>query len=109
MDKYALLNILLAFTTGILAIVSATQHKDVDLKPYEKKKVYLAKSIAIYIGITACLICLFSEEQAGEHMMLANKWTIVLTLALIGELLTGYFVNKKCHPREWETPDEKSE
>ena len=79
-----------------------------DLKPYEKRKVYLAKSIAIYIGITACLICLFSEEPAGEHMMLANKWTIVLTLALIGEILTDYFVTKKCHPKEWETPDQKS-
>ena len=109
MDKYALLNILLAFSTGILAILSAIQHKDVDLKPYEKRKVYLAKSIAIYIGITACLICLFSEEPAGEHMMLANKWTIVLTLALIGEVLTDYFVTKKCHPKEWETPDQKSE
>ena len=109
MDKYALLNILLAFSTGILAVLSVTQHKDVDLKPYEKRKVYLAKSIAIYIGITACLICLFSEESAGEHMMLANKWTIVLTLTLIGELLTDYFVGKKCHPKEWEAPDQKSE
>lgn len=101
MIKWALLNILLAFTTGIIAILSASRHKDVDLKPFEKRKVYLAKSIAIYIGITACLICLFSEHSI-EQMLVADKWTIVLALCLIGELLTDYFVGKKCHPKDWE-------
>ena len=101
MNKWALLNILLAFATGLIAVISASRHKDIHLKPFEKRKVYLAKSIAIYIGITACLICLFSEQPAGEHMLVADKWTIVLTLCLIGELLTDYFVGKKCHPHEW--------
>ncbi len=101
MIKWALLNILLAFATGIIAILSASRHKDIDLKPFEKRKVYLAKSIAIYIGIVACLICLFSEQPAGEHMMLADKWSIILAMCLIGELLTDYFVGKKCHPKEW--------
>ena len=58
MIKWALLNILLAFTTGIIALLSVSRHKDIDLKPYEKRKVYLAKSIAVYIGIVACLVCL---------------------------------------------------
>lgn len=101
MIKWALLNILLAFSTGIIAILSASRHKDIDLKPFEKRKVYLAKSIAIYIGIVACLICLFSEQPAGEHMMLADKWSIILAMCLIGELWTDYFVGKKCHPKEW--------
>lgn len=101
MIKWALLNILLAFATGIIAILSASRHKNINLKPFEKRKVYLAKSIAIYIGIVACLICLFSEQPAGEHMLVADKWSIILTMCLIGELLTDYFVGKKCHPKDW--------
>lgn len=99
--KWALLNILLAFTTGVLAIISASRHKDIYLKPFEKRKVYLAKSIAVYIGVVACLVCLFSEQPVGEHMLVADKWTIVLVCFLIGELFTDYFVSKKCHPKEW--------
>ena len=101
MIKWALLNILLAFATGLIAILSASRHKDINLKPFEKRKVYLAKSIAIYIGLVSCLICLFSEKPLGEELLVADKWTIVLTLCLIGELLTDYFVGKKCHPQEW--------
>ena len=108
MVRWALLNILLAFATGIIAMLSASKHKDVDLKPYEKRKVYLAKSIAIYIGLIACLICLFSEQEVGEQLLVADRWTIILSLCLIGELLTDYFVSKKCHPKDWEhkTPEE---
>ena len=108
MVRWALLNILLAFTTGIIAMLSASKHKDVNLKPYEKRKVYLAKSIAIYIGLIACLICLFSEQEVGEQLLVADRWTIILSLCLIGELLTDYFVSKKCHPKDWEhkTPEE---
>lgn len=101
MIKWALLNILLAFSTGVIAIMSVGRHKDIYLKPFEKRKVYLAKSIAVYIGIVSCLVCLFSEQPVGEHMLVADKWTIILVFFLIGELLTDYFVGKKCHPREW--------
>ena len=38
MIKWALLNILLAFSTGVIAILSASRHKDIDLKPFEKRK-----------------------------------------------------------------------
>jgi len=107
MNKWALLNILLTFGTGLIAMISASKHKDVDLTPYEKRKVYLAKSIAIYVAIVACLICLFSEQPAGAHMLLADKWTIVLIFFLIGELLTDYFVGKKCHPKDWEHKDKQ--
>ena len=108
MIKWALLNILLAFATGLIAILSASRHKDIHLKPFEKRKVYLAKSIAVYIGLVACLICLFSEKPLGEEILVADKWTIVLTMCLIGELLTDYFVGKKCNPKDWEhkTPEE---
>ena len=101
MIKWALLNILLAFATGIIALLSVSRHKDINLKPYEKRKVYIAKSIAIYIGIVACLVCLFSERQTGAHMLVADKWSIVLFFFLIGEMLTDYFVVKKCHPKDW--------
>jgi cell division protein FtsW (lipid II flippase) len=106
MVKWALLNILLAFATGIIAILSASRHKDVNLTPYEKRKVYLAKSIAIYIGIVSCLVCLFSEQPVGALMLVADKWSIILLFLLIGELLTDYFVGKKCHPKDWEKTSE---
>lgn len=101
MIKWALLNILLAFTTGVIALLSVSRHKDIDLKPFEKRKVYLAKSIAVYIGIIACMICLFSEQSTNMGMLVADKWSIVLLFFLIGELLTDYFVAKKCHPKQW--------
>ena len=100
MVKWALLNILLAFTTGVIALLSVSRHKDIDLKPFEKRKVYLAKSIAVYIGIVACLICLFSEQPTGMHILVADKWSIILFFFLIGALITDYFVAKKCHPKQ---------
>ena len=106
MNNWALLNILLAFTTSVIAILAASRHKDVHLKPYEKRKVYIAKSIALYIGIVACLICLFSERPRGEQMLVADRWTIILLFFLIGEILTDYFVSKKCHPKDWEETSE---
>ena len=106
MIKWALLNILLAFATGIIALLSVSRHKDIDLKPYEKRKVYLAKSIAIYIGIVSCLVCLFSEQPIGANMLVVDKWSIILLFLLIGELLTDYFVGKKCHPKDWEKTSE---
>lgn len=106
MVKWALLNILLAFATGIIAILSASKHKDVNLTPYERRKVYLAKSIAVYIGIVSCLVCLFSEQPVGAQMLVADKWSIILLFLLIGELLTDYFVGKKCHPKDWEKTSE---
>ena len=60
MVKWALLNILLAFSTGVIALLSITRHKDADLKPYEKRKLYIAKRIAVYIGIVASLDYLFT-------------------------------------------------
>ena len=102
MNSWAFLNILLAFATGLIAVLSASKHKDVDLNPYEKRKVYLVKSIAIYIGIVACLVCLFSEHAPCDQMLVADKWTIILVFFLIGELLADYFVSKKCHPKDWE-------
>ena len=101
MIKWALLNILLAFATGIIALLSVSRHKDIDLKKKKKRKVYLAKSIAVYIGIVACLICLFSEQPTGMHILVADKWSIILFFFLIGALFTDYFVAKKCHPKQW--------
>ena len=107
MTNWALLNVLLAFATGIIAILSASKHKDVHLSAYEKQKVYLAKSIAVYIGIVACLVCLFSEQPVGIRMLLVDRWTLILFFLLIGELLTDYFVGKQCHPKDWEHDENK--
>lgn len=107
MTNWALLNVLLAFATGIIAILSASKHKDVHLNAYEKRKVYLAKSIAIYIGIVSCLVCLFSEQSVSMHMLLADRWTLILFFLLVGELLTDYFVGKQCHPKDWEHDENK--
>lgn len=101
MIKWALLNIMLTFATGLIAILSVSRHKDEDLGSFEKKKVYLAKSIAIYIAIVACLVCLFSEQPVGTNLLLADKWTIVLIFFLVGELLTDYLVGKRCRPKDW--------
>ena len=102
MIKWALLNILIAFTTGIFAILSASKHIDVNLPPEERKKAYLIKSISVYVGIITFLICFFSKGNIGSEILVADEWTIVLALCLGGELLADYFVSKKCHPREWE-------
>ena len=104
MVKWALLNILLTFATGFVAMLSVSKHSDEDLDSFGKKKVYLAKSIAIYIATVACLICLFSERPLGAQMLLADKWTIILMFFLIGEVLTDYLVGKKCRPKDWKNP-----
>ena len=102
MIKWTLFNMLLSFATSIIALLSMSKHIDLDLTQYEKRKAYLAKSIAIYIAIVSCLVCLFSERDAGTHLMLADRWTIILIFLLIGEIMTEYFVAKKCHPKDWD-------
>ena len=102
MIEWALLNILIAFTTGIFAILSASKHIDVNLSPEERRKAYLIKSICIYVGIITCLICFFSKGDIGSEILLADEWTIVLVLCFGGELLANYFVNKRCSPKDWE-------
>lgn len=97
MDNWALLNILLAFATGIIALVASVTRKDSDLEPFERRKVVIAKSVSIAVGIVACLVCLFSEQP--EPAQFADRWSVVLIILLGGEIVTVYFVNKKCHPR----------
>ena len=58
MIKWALLNILLAFATGVIALLSVSRHKDIDLKPFEKKKsIFSKKYCCIYWH--CCLFNLF--------------------------------------------------
>ena len=102
MIKWTLFNMLISFATSIIALLSISKHMDLNLTQYEKRKAYLAKSIAIYIAIVSCLVCLFSERAADTHMMLADRWTIILIFLFIGELMTDYFVSKKCHPKDWD-------
>lgn len=96
--NYAVFNILIAFATSILSLVSISRRKDTDLQPFEIRKVYIAKSIALEIGIVACLVCLFSK-RAVESFVWADKWTIILVILLLGELTANYFVGKKSHPK----------
>jgi len=99
MYNYALFNILLAFATAIISLISAAKRKDKDLQPFEIRKVYIAKTVALSIGALACLVCLFSE-QSDPTVVWADKWSIVLVILLIGELVADYFVNKKTHPKD---------
>ena len=102
MIKWTLFNMLISFATSIIALLSISKHMDLDLTHYERKKAYLAKSIAIYIAIVSCLVCLFSARTTGSNLMLADRWTIILLFLFVGELMTEYFVSKKCHPKDWD-------
>ena len=99
MNSWALLNLLLAFTTGIIAIVCLCKRKDSGLTPIQRRKARVAKSVAVEVGLLSCLICLFSEDFSGT-MIWYNKWTIVMILIFAGELMADYFVNKKCRASE---------
>lgn len=96
MHSWALANFILAFLTGIAALIFLFQKKDENLVAKQRRKVRIAKSIAIEIAIIACLIYLFSSDMHGP-MVLADKWTIVMTLMFGGEIMADYFVNKKSH------------
>jgi len=99
MNSYALLNVLLAFATGIIAIVCLCKRKDSDLNAIQRRKARVAKSIAVEIGVLSCLVCLFSENLNAQ-IRWVDKWTIVMIIIFIGELMADYYVNKKCRASE---------
>ena len=99
MNSWALLNVLLAFATGIIAIVCLCKRKDSDLNAVQRRKARVAKSVAVEIGILSCLVCLFSENMSTQ-MRWVDKWTIVMIFIFCGELMADYFVNKKCNAHE---------
>ena len=95
-SSYAVMNIILALLTSIAALIFLFQKKDENLKANQRRKVRIAKGIALTIAIVSCLICLFSEDATLE-MEWVDKWTLVMTIMFGGELMADYFVNKKCH------------
>ncbi len=95
-NSWALVNILLAFVIGILSLVFLCKKKDEKLTPYQRRKVYFAKSVGIEIGIVACLICLFGESDTPT-IDLVDKWTIIMLMLFGAELCAGHFIDKKCH------------
>ena len=98
-NSWAIVNILLTFTTGVLALVFSCKKKDSQLTQYQRRKVYFAKSVGIEVAIINCLICLFGKSDTAT-IDWVDKWTIVITLLFIGELCAGYFIDKKCHEVE---------
>lgn len=96
MHSWALINFILAFLTGIAALIFLFQKKDENLVANQRRKVRIAKAIALEVAIVACLIYLFSSDMHGP-MVLADKWTVVMALMFGGELTADYFVNKKSH------------
>ena len=99
MNSWALINVLITFATGLIAIICLCKRKDSDLNAIQRRKARVAKSVAVEVGVLSCLICLFSENFHGE-MCWVNKWTIVLVFVFCGELMADYFVNKKCRASE---------
>lgn len=99
-SSYAVANVILALFTSIAALVFLFQKKDENLKASQRRKVRIAKGIALTIAIVSCLICIFSEDAMAPELEWADRWTVVLIIMFGGELMADYFVNKKCHYNE---------
>ena len=95
-SSYALTNIILAFLTGLAALVFLFLRVEARLKKLQHKRVRIAKTVALLIAITSCLICIFAENVYSE-MVWVDKWTLVLTIMFFGELYADYYVYKRCH------------
>lgn len=99
-SSYAVANVILALFTSIAALVFLFQKKDENLKAKQRRKVRIAKGIALTIAIVSCLICIFSEDAMAPELEWVDRWTVVLIIMFGGELMADYFVNKKCHYNE---------
>lgn len=99
-SSYAVANVILALFTSIAAFVFLFQKKDENLKAKQRRKVRIAKGIALTIAIVSCLICIFSEDAMAPELEWVDRWTVVLIIMFGGELMADYFVNKKCHYNE---------
>lgn len=99
-SSYAIANVILALFTSIAALVFLFQKKDENLKAKQRRKVRIAKGIALTIAIVSCLICIFSEDAMAPELEWVDRWTVVLIIMFGGELMADYFVNKKCHYNE---------
>ena len=96
MSSYALTNIILAFLTGLAALVFLFQREEARLKKLQHRRVRIAKTVALLIAITSCLICIFAENVYSEIVWI-DKWTLILTIMFFGELYADYYVYKRCH------------
>ena len=95
-SSYALINIILAFLTGIAALVFLFQREEARLKQLQHRRVQIAKTVALLIAVTSCLICIFAENIYSE-IVWVDKWTLILTIMFFGELYADYYVYKRCH------------
>ncbi len=95
-SSYALTNIILAFLTGIAALVFLFQREEARLKQLQHRRVRIAKTVALLIAITSCLICIFAENVYSD-IVWVDKWTLILTIMFVGELYADYYVYKRCH------------
>lgn len=95
-SSYALTNIILAFLTGIAALVFLFQREEARLKQLQHRRVQIAKTVALLIAVTSCLICIFAENIYSE-IVWVDKWTLILTIMFFGELYADYYVYKRCH------------
>ena len=95
-SSYALTNIILAFLTGIAALVFLFQREEPKIKQLQHRRVRIAKTVALLIAITSCLICIFAENVYSD-LVWVDKWTLILTIMFGGELYADYYVYKRCH------------
>ena len=91
-SSYALINIILAFLTGLAALVFLFQREEPRIKQVQHKRVRIAKTVALIIAITSCLICIFAENVYSE-MVWVDKWTLILTIMFLANyMLTTMFI-----------------
>lgn len=95
-SSYALTNIILAFLTGLSALIFLFQREEARLKKLQHRRVRIAKTVALLIAITSCLICIFAENVSSEIVWI-DRWTLILTIMFFGELYADYYVYKRCH------------
>ena len=95
-SSYAIMNIILAFLTSIVAIIFLCMKENARLKVLQHKRVRIAKAVALQIAIVSCLICIFAENP-DSHIIWCDRWTIVLVIIFLGELYADYYVYKRCH------------
>ena len=89
-------NIILAFLTGLAALIFLFQKEEPKIKQLQHRRVRIAKTVALLIAITSCLICIFAENVYSEIVWI-DKWTLILTIMFFSELYADYYVYKRCH------------
>ena len=106
-EKYwALLNLILSILTVIFGLIFVLHGKDDDLEVEDKRKANIAKIIAALVAIVSVIIFIFTEDMTVT-MVWIDKWTILMAIILIGELIIDYYIHKKSQNDNEEEEEEE--